>query len=575
MYQWINKSYKNKLYSAFVIIWLVPFLLLIGFDYYYVYKSTVRNIEQYTKSNLKIAAQLIDSDLSTFTGIVNNVALNEEVSRIIRNDTLTSRKDFNETQRLYSTVKTSMAGLPSSVPIHIVNRYQQSRYSTTNYFLPYYIDERGNLYDTMEENAAKGIVSHQIHWRIDGMDSQDICYVLGRTIETEDNETAGYVILDIFDSYFQDIFKTIASQQGSNIIVTDNMGTVITDMQKQYYTGYKFNRRENAALLDPAGDFEMRIDDCDYKVYFESADVSHLRVIELIPQDYFAQVTLNNIRTHIMMFAIVFLLGSIMIFKNVKTIVNPIQQLDRAMNQVKRGDFSVRVTIPGEDEIARLGQTFNVMAEQTQQLITENYEKNLALNKAEVKALKAQVNPHFLYNCLNSIYMMASLGKHEEVMKMTKALSRHYRYRVNTDTEMVPLSEELLQIEAYLEIQQIRYRDKLSVEMEIEPDVGSVRILKLLLQPLVENAIVHGIEQKLGSGRVIIKAFYVSDGIKIQILDDGMGFGSSTNAGEGTGLENTRQRLRHHYGDNFSFEIRREEPFTVVEVYIKGDGGHA
>lgn len=144
MYGWMRKSYKNKLYGAFVLIWMVPFLLMLLFDYYYVYESTVQNIEQYIKSNLEVAAKLIDSDLSTFTGIVNSVALNDEVSEIIEKDTLTSKKDFNETQRLYNIVQTSMAGLPDRIPIHIVNRNQQSRYSTTNYFLPYYIDERGN-----------------------------------------------------------------------------------------------------------------------------------------------------------------------------------------------------------------------------------------------------------------------------------------------------------------------------------------------------------------------------------------------------------------------------------------------
>lgn len=569
--RWINKSYKNKLYSAYVFIWLTPFLLMLFFDYYYVYKSTVDSIEYYTRSNLKIAAQLIDSDLSTFTGIVNSVALNEEVAGIIKNDTLTSRKDFKETQRLYSIVQTSMAGLPSSVPIHIVNRYKQSRYSATNYFLPYYIDERGDLYETMAENAVTGRVSHQIHWRIDGSDSQDICYVLGRMIEAgPEKEAVGYVILDIFDSYFQDIFKKFAIQPGGNIIVIDKMGTVITDMNKQYYTGYKLNRRENAMLFKKTDTFEMEMDGRKYKVYFEVAEVSHLRVVELIPSDYFFKVTWDNISSHVMMFGSIFLLGCIMIYKNVKSIVTPIQQLDEAMNQVRQGDFTVRLSIAGEDEIARLVQTFNQMTKQTRQLITDNYQKNLALNKAEMKALKSQVNPHFLYNCLNSISMIASLGKNDEVIRMTNSLSRFYRYRVKTDIEQVPLSEELSQMESYLDIQRIRYRDKLSVKIEAEADIGNVKVLKLMLQPLVENAVIHGIEEKLGNGTVIIRAFYAGDGIKIQVLDDGNGFGSSTKCGEGTGLENVRQRLQYHYGSDSTLSIRREEPYTVVEIYIKG-----
>lgn len=572
MRKWINKSYKNRLYSAFIIIWLVPFVFLTFFDYLYVYQSTSRNIEQYTKSNLKIAAQLIDSDLQTFSGIVNSIALNEEVAQIVEKDTLLSRNNFDETQRLYSVVHTSMAGLPNSVPIHVVNQHQQSRYSTTNYFLPYYVDERGNLYDTMEEDAASGRVSQQIHWRIDGEDSQDICYVLGRTIPSAvTGDTAGYVILDIFDSYYQDIFQRIASKNGSNIIVTDSKGTIITDMNKQYYTGYKFDSNQNINITDREGVFDLMIENIEYQVYFESSDVSHFKVIELIPKSYFIQSTFSNIQTHLLIFAVVFILGAVMIHRNVRAMVNPITQLDKAMNQVEQGDYSARVSLAGEDEIARLGQSFNDMAMRTQQLIRDNYEKQLALHKAEVKALKAQVNPHFLYNCLNSIQMMAVVGKNEEVMKMTKALSKYYRYRVNTEDELIPLSEELEQIENYLEIQKIRYQDKLTVTIETDEAVKDWKILKLLLQPLVENAIIHGIEQKLGKGRILIQAFSINGGIRIRVMDDGNGFGTSKSGGEKTGLSNTELRLQYYYGSRYQLSVGREEEYTVVQIEIQED----
>lgn len=209
-------------------------------------------------------------------------------------------------------------------------------------------------------------------------------------------ETLGYVILDIFDSYFQENFHTIVSQHGSNLIVADQIGTVITDMEKNYYTGYKLDGEINAALIETEGSFEVTLNNQDYNVYFQSGAMSHLRVIELIPKDYFIEVTLDNMKPHILMFSLVFFLGTLLIFKNVKSIVTPILQLDQAMYQVKHGDFSARVSIAGEDEIARLGQTFNVMTTQIRQLITDNYEKNLALNRAEMKALKSQDNPHFL-----------------------------------------------------------------------------------------------------------------------------------------------------------------------------------
>jgi len=567
MKRWISKSYKNKLYATFIMIWIIPILLLIFFDYIYVYNSTVKNTENIKKSNLKIAAQLIESDLSAFHGIINSIASNEEVAEIIKSDWQGKRRDFSETQRLYSISQTAMAGLPQNVPLHIVNRYGASCFSTTNYFLPIYSDERGNLYDAMIEDADTGRISSQIHWRVDGDDLQDISYVIGKAIlDPESGAIVGYVIMDIFNSYFQNIFHMIATPAGSNILATDHRNVVIADMENRYYPGYRFDSGNNMGILDESGSFDLAADTATYRVYYESADYFGMKVIELIPRDYFIKTTWNNIKTHIIFFSILIALGVFMIMYNVFIMVTPIKTLDEAMKRVASEDYSVRVEISGEDEIARLGRSFNDMASHIQYLIEENYHKQISLQKSEVKALKAQTNPHFLYNCLNSIQMMTLIGRKDEVLQMTKALSKYYRNRVNTETEMVTIGEELKQSLNYLEIQSIRYKDKLTIKTDIDPAVLDKLILKLILQPLIENAVVHGIEQKVDKGMIIIRAYWQNDRVRIEILDDGNGPGTSNAKGENTGILNTKMRLNYHYGENYHFTVFRRDGFTVAEL---------
>lgn len=566
-----NRSFKNKLYTAFVTVWIVPIVLLTISDYWYMYQSTVQHADMYTRSNLKIAAQMIDSDLAAFGGIVNSMATNDEVADIIARDQQGKRTNFEETQRLYSVTQIAMASLPQSVPIHIVNSTGSSRYSTTNYFLPIYNNARGNLYDAMNDNLTTGKISAQTHWRVDGSAAEDINYVLGRAIiEPDGGDVIGYVILDIFNSYFQSAFQMIATYEGSNILALDHLNYAIADMQNLYYPGYRF---DSGGHLSASADgdekhFDLTMDGTAYKAYYEVAETSKIKVVELIPKSYFVMETLRVVRTHLLFFVVLILLGALVVIRTAGQMVSPIKQLEAAINQVEAEDYTARVDIAGDDEIAHLGQSFNDMASHIQHLIEENYRGQILLQQAEVKALKAQTNPHFLYNCLNSIYMMATLDQKDDVLAMTRSLSKYYRNRVNTEADIVPLGEELEQAFNYLHIQSLRYREKLQVHRDIEDGLADIPVLKLILQPLVENAVLHGIEQLVGKGEIWVRAWRDGDRLRIEVTDNGNGPGSSTHVGEKTGLLNTKMRLGYHYGQDFDFSLTRRENVTVAALNL-------
>ncbi|MGL5435524.1 MAG: cache domain-containing sensor histidine kinase [Lachnospiraceae bacterium] len=572
MFHWVKRSYKRKLYAALIVVWLIPLALFIGFDYYTVYTKNAGVIGQYTASNLRIAAQLADNDISTFIAIVNTVAADEEVADILARSKPRTRKNPEDTVRLNHIIQITLAGLPEEVPVHLITPDRDTRYSTTNYYMPFYVDDRGDLFEKMDLIASTEDLTSQVHWRVDGKDSQDTSYVLGRAILHPDSgEIVGYVVLDIYRSYFTNIVDMVASKNGFNTLVTDRELRIIADLENRHYPGYLF-QTEDGDLLDGArGAVSARVDGVDHLIYYDTSANTGLYVIEMIPQEYLVKNSLQEIKGHVVFFILIFVLGIFIITYISNRMMTPVKKLELAMGQVGEGEYSTQVAVAGEDEMARLGESFNHMTREIRRLIDENYNKQLALRQAEIKALKAQTNPHFLYNCLNSIDMMLLLGETDVVQQMTQALSRYYRSRVRTEKEIVTIGEEVEEVRNYLAIQVLRFKDRLKVTFEVAEEVLTCCILRLILQPLVENAIVHGVEQYAGVGEIIVQIRRVENRIRVQVLNNGPR--ESNSRGEGTGMSNTELRLRYRYGENCHLSRSRDRGYTIVRLEFPIEGG--
>jgi two-component system sensor histidine kinase YesM len=206
-------------------------------------------------------------------------------------------------------------------------------------------------------------------------------------------------------------------------------------------------------------------------------------------------------------------------------------------NHVAGGDLGARARAPRIAEFHSLTENLNLMAEKIKTLLEDNIREQQNRQKSEMKALQAQISPHFLYNTLDSIIWLAE-GKHyEEVVSITRAFSSFFRISLNQGSEWVTVHDEFRHIESYLTIQKIRYRDILDYSIEYEQDMGEKIILKLLLQPLVENALYHGIKNKRGQGTIRVRGWQKSGCLCFSVSDNGIGI-------TGEQLENIRAQLR-------------------------------
>ncbi|MCR5762886.1 MAG: sensor histidine kinase [Treponema sp.] len=262
-----------------------------------------------------------------------------------------------------------------------------------------------------------------------------------------------------------------------------------------------------------------------------------------------------------------------------RIIRKPISDMETHSSRIASGDLAARVERPNVIELDHLAANLNVMAVRIQELINENIKEQKNLQKAEMRTLQAQITPHFLYNTFDTIIWLAESEETEEVIEITKAFSQFFRISLSKGHDWINVEQELEHVKSYLTIQKIRYANILSYDIVADEGIESVPMLKLLLQPLVENAIYHGIKNKRGRGRIVVEARKVDafglkeGGIYFSVSDDGIGFtperltevwnelhqkADTENLTAVYGLYNVHKRLELYYDKKVSFFIESE-----------------
>ena len=258
-----------------------------------------------------------------------------------------------------------------------------------------------------------------------------------------------------------------------------------------------------------------------------------------------------------------------------RSIYVPITKLHNVTTTITQNDLQTLINRDNADEITELGMSFNIMIGRIRELLDAKVEEQANLKKSEFRVLQAQINPHFLYNTLDTIVWMAESRKTESVVEIVSALSTFFRISLSKGKDWITLREEIQHTESYLTIQKMRYQDILDYTIDVDPDILDSTILKLTLQPLVENALYHGIKNRRGGGAISVWAGRVDgDSALVEIEDNGAGFTRQRldsvrqeiedEEGEirlhemGFGLENVSKRIKLYYGREYGLSIDSE-----------------
>ncbi|WP_181592891.1 histidine kinase [Paenibacillus sp. YN15] len=324
-----------------------------------------------------------------------------------------------------------------------------------------------------------------------------------------------------------------------------------------------------------------------YFVAYTTSDATGWTYTTVLPYDYIFSKKIQLRNVLFLVFAVLFVSAIYTSYRFAHTITKPIEALASSMRIAESGDFQ-QLSPAAEkqmrtDEVGYLQRRFTVMIQRIQYLIRENYEKQLALKDTEYKALQAQINPHFLYNTLSSINWMARRNDQTDISKMVEALSRLLRISISEKASVISLGEEADILRDYMHIQQIRYTDRLAFRIMIPAGYDNCPIPKLTLQPIVENAIKHGVEMMLEPCCITVQAMEEENALCIVITDNGPGMDEETvrrlnrfeykSQGTGIGLKNIHERLQLLFGADYGIHCDSSPGGgTAVTVRLPKEG---
>ncbi len=324
---------------------------------------------------------------------------------------------------------------------------------------------------------------------------------------------------------------------------------------------------------------ELIQDDIQYYIYYQTESIEDLK---------------NQLNQSILRFLLLFatvliiVVGVVLLIMaaTIRGITSPLEELVQVTHRISRGDFHARAGIRTRDEIAVLARSVNEMAENLQVMVDKIKDDERKMRYTELRLLQEQINPHFLYNALDTIIWLIEGGKTEEAVDMVVSLSSFFKLVLSHGKEFITIRDEEVHIRSYLEIQQLRYRDILTYDIDIDKAIYPYKILKMTLQPLVENALYHGVKSKRSGGHVQITGRMTDAGnILFAVSDDGVGMEGEELArlreeiekpcketATGFGMANVNERIHMNFGRQFGISVFSEKGIgTRVEILIPAE----
>lgn len=376
----------------------------------------------------------------------------------------------------------------------------------------------------------------------------------------------GQLEIEIKESLLFDMLRDPVTSRWGRVFIADTSGRIVSNNIPELY-GSNVSRMGIADYSARTGINRVETVEKERAIVI-SVPVHEIEcsIIGIFPVSNFNSEVKASIKSIIMVLLISSVFLGVIIYFITNALLSRIKKLVKAMKQVRHNNLDVSVPVGSTDEFGELALSFNHMTGRIHDLVETVYKIRLMEREAELKALEAQINPHFLYNTLATISWVARKSNAEEIMKISNSLARFYRLVLSKGGTLIYAREELDMVRAYLQIQKIRFESLFDAVYEIGEDIYGCKVVKNILQPIVENALNHGIEPKRSHGTIIIKAWQSEGLLHFEIIDDGVGMRAEAleeimagrverSGGSGYAIKNITDRLKAYYGENHSFNI--------------------
>ena len=518
--------------------------------------TSYRSYESSRKTTDELSLQLMASKASEVSGWLSQRI--RELHTISRTPTVTAMEE--------TALKEYVTKLSSDMDAYYGNEY--GTFGINDFSGLEYITENQTI-DVRDRSYFKEMLitdkpylfSAPVSSKTDGTPITVLCY----GISGEDGSKKGFVAASISLKKLTEITGNLSIYEGKTMIM-DRRGMMYTMGAESYPKEILLKIRESIPSDSPSPVIQKAIDENHHVFYAEIPSSPGWYLCTLVENEKLYQeasaLSLSLSKVFVTMFG-AGILGAFFISSQ---ITRRITNLSVAMDHVQEGNFSTQLSVQGNDEIAELSHHFNSMLKDLRRLMNEVVETQKEKRKRELEILQAQINPHFIYNTLDTLQWKALEYGASDLSELILSLSSFFRVSLSKGKEMIPLREEIKHVRSYLDIQKARYEEILTYEIQVEESLDDVFLPKILLQPLVENAIYHGIKPKLAQGKISILAQLEGEDLVLKVQDNGVGMTEEQvnqleEAFEGKrapvsyGLHNVHQRIRLTYGNPYGLHV--------------------
>lgn len=576
---------RSKIVLAYILFLLIP-IVIVGLFFIREYRASTlaKAIEQTESSVERVKARtgetlLIANDLSA------RLLLDDDTETIATThfDTVS---DVVDAYRDYDTIKTYLSFNPEVLRIRLL--VDNPTLLDNGEFVPLDAQTKRTFwYQAALKN--KGLIGWYSLSQ-EGKQSDQLLSLV-RSIYFQESHSYGLINIDIDTDYLDSVLM----QEDSETIILDSTGVAVASNRPNIV-----GKRPDDSLLSPdlaakpPGTYELTVDGVRSKVVIDQFtpenSFTNLKIISIFSIDSIVKGANRVSRIGMELIALFAVLSVLIIYLICTVVTNRLRRFSRQISKVSIGNFNAELTVEGKDEIGQISRQFNQMVANIKDLMEElkashQHSSELERKQSEIKLkmLANQINPHFLYNALESIRMKAHLRGEKEISRTVKTLGKLLRKSLEITGREISLADEIEMVRCYLEIQKFRHEERLSYEIDIAPEAESVKLIPLLIQPLVENSVIHGLEQSFDGGKVRVSAELSRGGLEVAVEDNGVGIPAgklkairrSLAEQEATriGLHNVQQRLLLTYGPVSGLRIESEQHSgTRIAFWIPVEG---
>ena len=393
---------------------------------------------------------------------------------------------------------------------------------------------------------------------------------------------SGVLLVDMNFSGIEQICKDVSFSDGQGYLyLIDGNGEIIYHPRQQLIYAGLLEENNQAAAAYSDGTYTEVFRSQRRQVTVKTVGYTGWKLVGVAPTE-----SLRDNYSQLLLFALFVVSLSIflLVFVNLRLsewITAPMKKLDLAVRQLEKGAETADFDVDGPYEVEHLSHSVQSMVSTMRHLMEDVIQQEEEKRRSQLDVLQSQINPHFLYNTLDSVVWMTENGRTQEAVVMLTALARFFRISLSKGSNIIPIGDELEHARNYLTIQKMRYKNKFSVDIFAEPGIEKLYTIKLIVQPILENAIYHGMEYADGDGEIHIRAFREGENAVIEVEDNGPGMSDETvqqllkpgrcskAKGSGIGLRNVHQRIRLTFGAAYGLSIRSEpDNGTVVRICL-------